>query len=64
MPSVNEVMPWLHLVFEAWEDYKDTRKRTAKEERKAKKLAARYIAAEEAKARNGDKDKKKKKDKK
>ena len=62
MPSINQVMPWLHLVFDAWEDYKHTRKRSAKEERKAQKLAERYVANEEA--RNGkavDKDKKKKK---
>ena len=61
MPSINQVMPWLHLVFEAWEDYKHTRKRSAKEERKAQKLAERYVANEEA--RNGkvaDKDKERK----
>jgi collagen triple helix repeat protein len=61
MPSINEVMPWLHLLFEAWEDYKQDRKRFAKEEKKARKLAEREI--EEGAAALDATGKKKKKEK-
>jgi hypothetical protein len=29
LPSIEQVMPWLHLVFDAWEDYKRMREREA-----------------------------------
>jgi hypothetical protein len=31
LPSIDQVLPWLHLIFEAWEDYKKTREREAVE---------------------------------
>jgi hypothetical protein len=31
LPSIEQVMPWLHLIFDAWEDYKKTREREAAE---------------------------------
>jgi hypothetical protein len=38
LPSIEQVLPWLHLLFEAWEDYKLKRQREAIEatERDAK----------------------------
>ena len=29
MPSIEEVMPWLHLVFDAWKDYREQRAQEA-----------------------------------
>jgi hypothetical protein len=29
LPSIDQVMPWLHLLFDAWEDYKHQREREA-----------------------------------
>src|SRR6202142_2650316 len=29
LPSIEQVMPWLHLLFDAWEDYKRQREREA-----------------------------------
>lgn len=39
-------MPWLHMIFDAWEDYKRTREREAAElaEREAAELAERAAA--------------------
>jgi hypothetical protein len=51
LPSIDQVMPWLHLVFDAWEDYK-----------KHKVEQAQLLA--EVEEENGKKDKKKKKKKK
>jgi hypothetical protein len=31
LPSIEQVMPWLHLLFDAWEDYKRQREREATE---------------------------------
>ena len=31
LPSIEQVMPWLHLLFDAWEDYKRLREREALE---------------------------------
>jgi hypothetical protein len=31
LPSIEQVMPWLHLLFDAWEDYKRLREREATE---------------------------------
>jgi hypothetical protein len=31
LPSIEQVMPWLHLIFDAWEDYKKAREREAAE---------------------------------
>lgn len=56
-------MPWLHLVFDAWADYKQTRK----QEREAKELAERGVETEEPgdaiDHAHGDKGKKKKRKK-
>jgi hypothetical protein len=39
LPSIEQVMPWLHLVFDAWEDYKRTREREAAEREAAEREA-------------------------
>src|ERR1700757_4358203 len=31
LPSIDQVLPWLHLIFEAWEDYKQKKEREAAE---------------------------------
>jgi hypothetical protein len=31
LPSIDQVLPWLHLIFEAWEDYMRTKQREAAE---------------------------------
>lgn len=31
LPSIEQVMPWLHMIFDAYEDYKKTREREAAE---------------------------------
>ncbi len=31
LPSIEEVMPWLHLIFDAWEDYKKSKETEAAE---------------------------------
>jgi len=31
LPSIDQVLPWLHLIFDAWEDYKKTREQEAAE---------------------------------
>jgi len=48
MPAIEQVMPWLHLVFDAWEAY---------QEGKAKEAKLRAAAGKDA----AHKDKKKKK---
>jgi hypothetical protein len=35
LPSIEQVMPWLHLLFDAWEDYKREREATEAAEREA-----------------------------
>jgi len=57
LPSIDQVMPWLHLIFEAWDDYKRTRKL----ERKTKKSVADDIEAEGPDDTNHDDEDKKKK---
>jgi hypothetical protein len=42
LPTIDQLMPWLHQIFEAWEDYKKTREREA-EERDAAQLAVREV---------------------
>ncbi|MGA9089120.1 MAG: collagen-like protein, partial [Bradyrhizobium sp.] len=42
LPSIEQVMPWLHLLFDAWEDYKRLR------EREALEAAEREASAHEA----------------
>ena len=51
MPSIDQIMPWLHLIFDAWEDYKKTR------EHEAQTAAA--MAAEIGDDEDGGKKKKK-----
>jgi hypothetical protein len=31
LPSIEQVMPWLHLIFDAWEDHRKMREREAAE---------------------------------
>ena len=38
MPSIEQVMPWLHLIFDAWEDHR--RAREAAEREAAERAAA------------------------
>ncbi len=52
MPAIEQVMPWLHLVFDAWEAYREGKQQEAKLLAKAGKQAA-----------HKDKKKKKKHDK-
>jgi hypothetical protein len=47
LPTIDEMMPWMNLVFEAWQDYKHTRKLEEKEKRKAEKWAERGLDLEE-----------------
>ncbi len=39
LPSIEQVMPWLHLIFDAWEEHRQARERDARE-------AAEHEAAE------------------
>jgi len=55
MPAIDQVMPWLHLVFDAWEAYKEAKKLEAK---------MREDADDEAERDDKKKKKKKKRDKK
>jgi hypothetical protein len=75
LPSIEQVMPWLHLIFDAWEDHR--RAREAAEREAAERAAAEQEAlaalhdAEASEPADGDDDddrrekkKKKHKDKK
>jgi hypothetical protein len=31
LPSIEQVMPWLHLIFDAWEEHRQARERDARE---------------------------------
>jgi hypothetical protein len=63
------VRPWLHLIFEAWEDYRKTREREA-EEREAMQVFERAVLNNESgdpfmfSDENDDHGERKKKDKK
>jgi Collagen triple helix repeat (20 copies) len=48
LPSIEQVMPWLHLLFDAWEDYKRLREFEAAELEAAERLAAERQASEQA----------------
>jgi hypothetical protein len=39
LPSIEQVMPWLHLLFDAWEDYKRMREREAADRDAADRVA-------------------------
>jgi len=56
LPSIEQVMPWLHLIFEAWEDYK-----AQKHEARMAQLAAEHDAAlvDDGSVHDGKKKKKK-----
>jgi hypothetical protein len=59
LPSIEQVMPWLHLIFEAWEDYR--RKRAEEDEERARQeLAATEIAGEGEDETGDDRGRKKK----
>jgi hypothetical protein len=47
LPSIEQIMPWLHLVFDAWEDHRRMREREAVEREAAEREAQ---AAREAEA--------------
>jgi hypothetical protein len=67
LPSIDQVMPWLHLLFDAYEDYKRQREREAIEaaEREASTLAALTEYNDDMFAgEDDDEHRKKKKDKK
>lgn len=57
LPSLDQVMPWLHLLFDAWEDYKRLRERETAER-------AALEAAEYADGPSGDDEEEHRKDKK
>jgi hypothetical protein len=65
LPSIEQVMPWLHLLFDAWEDYKRMREREAAEHEAAEREA--QLASERGEESDDDddhrKDKKKKRHK-
>jgi hypothetical protein len=68
LPSIDQIMPWLHLVFDAWEDYRQTRLREAQERDAQAAVDAALREAEPADAEDdsddeddGKDDKKKKK---
>jgi hypothetical protein len=55
MPSIEQVMPWLHLVFDAWEEHRQTRAREAlqreqdeREQQALAALAAKVLAEQDA----------------
>lgn len=31
LPSIEQIMPWLHVIFDAWEDYRRHREQEARE---------------------------------
>jgi hypothetical protein len=66
LPSIDQVMPWLHLLFDAYEDYKRQREREALEaaEREASAHAALAEPEEEVLEEDDDDEHRKKKDKK
>ena len=75
LPSIDQVMPWLHRLFEAWEDYKLKRQREAIEAAERESVTREAMAEyehDEVLFEQGDeedgprkkKDKKRKKDKK
>ena len=66
LPSIEQVMPWLHLIFEAYEDYKRQREREAIEaaEREAVAHAALAEYDDDMFAEEGEDEHRKKKDKK
>jgi hypothetical protein len=35
LPSLEQIMPWLHMVFDAWEDHRQMRLREAQEREEA-----------------------------
>jgi hypothetical protein len=66
LPSIEQVIPWLHLVFDAYEDYKRQRERETIEaaEREASTQAALTEHDDDMFAEEGDDEHRKKKDKK
>lgn len=68
LPSIDQVMPWLHQLFEAWEDYKRKRQReaieAAEQESATRQAMAEYEHDEVLFEEDEDGDDRKKKDKK
>ena len=69
LPSIEQVMPWLHLLFDAWEDYRRRREREASEaaEHEASTFAAMAMDEHDEmfdEEGDGDKEHRKKKKKK
>ena len=48
LPSIERVMPWLHLIFDAWEDHRQMRAREAAERQVAALAAEEQAAVERA----------------
>ena len=63
LPSIEQVMPWLHLIFDAYEDYKKMREHEAAERAAAEQAALEAAVHEEASDDEDDGDHKKKKKK-
>jgi hypothetical protein len=38
LPTLEQIMPWLHMVFDAWEDHRQMRAREAQEREEALRL--------------------------
>jgi hypothetical protein len=45
LPSIEQVMPWLHLIFDAWEEHRQARERDARETALHEKAEQEAIAA-------------------
>jgi hypothetical protein len=56
LPSIEQVMPWLHLVFDAWEDHRRMREREAAEREAAEAAEREAQAAAERGDASGDPD--------
>jgi hypothetical protein len=58
LPSIGQVMPWLHLLFDAWEDYKRLREREATEAAEREASTYEALMEEPDEAFNEDPDEK------
>jgi hypothetical protein len=64
LPSIEQIMPWLHLVFDAWEDYRQQRDSEAAERDAADRAVLEAVAhSDEPEDDDDDGERKKKKKK-